>query len=235
MFRDSCGHQSIAGMNSGAVMQEDPEENDALLAELERAFEASGEFRPSLSVKHTGPVSCMAYYLLTVYLMRCLLQVQPEPLPKRQRCGGGSPCVGPPAGPEGAGDPQQSHTAHDSGHTAQCPTDGCQSEGGRGMLAASASVPSPLVALSDLLLLRVLANLSPEDLLVLGQASRYFRIAANDGTLWRRLYYSRSVCASCNTGGLVLPGWLGAFSVSQASNPTTFRSNILSIRQGWSH
>ena len=50
---------------------------------------------------------------------------------------------------------------------------------------------SPLVALSELLLLRVLAALSPEDLLVLGRTSRYFRAAASDGTLWRRLYHSR--------------------------------------------
>ena len=64
---------------------------------------------------------------------------------------------------------------------------------------------SPLVALSELLLLRVLAALSPEDLLVLGRTSRYFRAAASDATLWRRLYHSRQGALSQRTASVGQP------------------------------
>ena len=61
--------------------------------------------------------------------------------------------------------------------------------------AAAAAVAgggeSPLALLSDELVLRVMAKLSPEDLLAAAQACRWLRAAASDASLWRRLYHAR--------------------------------------------
>lgn len=51
-----------------------------------------------------------------------------------------------------------------------------------------------LLELNELLLMKVLAQLSPEDLLVAAQACRQLNAAASDAALWRRLYLSR--CAA---------------------------------------
>lgn len=59
--------------------------------------------------------------------------------------------------------------------------------------AAAQGVPS-LLELNELLLMKVLAQLSPEDLLVAAQACRQLNAAASDAALWRRLYLSR--CAA---------------------------------------
>ena len=186
------GVGSLHDRGSGAAdsTMVDALEDDSLLVELEAAFDdqASGfvsAFRvyycPCLPSKHS---TC-----------RCLLQdpaaeaaaaaaaegveAAAEPPAKRHRP---EPATAPaPAGPDHA-----ANTAEvAAGTAAPAAVDG--SFGGGGPLTDS----SPLVALSELLLLRVLAALSPEDLLVLGRTSRYFRAAASDGTLWRRLYHSR--------------------------------------------
>lgn len=96
-----------------------------------------------------------------------------QPPPAKRQCGTAEP----PAGPE--------------------ERDSVEAGSGRQQATAAAAAPyqqeSPLALLSEPLLLRVLAKLSPEDLLIVAQTCRHFRAAASDASLWRRLYYARCV------------------------------------------
>lgn len=81
----------------------------------------------------------------------------------------------PPAGPDGD-DPEQQASSRQQ----------------RGAAPPPPPPPaSPLALLSDELVLRVVAKLSPEDLLAASQACRWLRAAADDASLWRQLYYQR--------------------------------------------
>ncbi|KAL4421845.1 hypothetical protein ABPG77_001327 [Micractinium sp. CCAP 211/92] len=74
-------------------------------------------------------------------------------------------------------DPRQ----HELGHTGDT----------AGAERCGADPRCPLLELSEMLLTKVLAQLSPEDLLVAAQACRQLNAAASDAALWRRLYISR--------------------------------------------
>jgi hypothetical protein len=60
-----------------------------------------------------------------------------------------------------------------------------------GAEAGNPGLTPPLAQLTEELLLRVMCFLSPEDLATLGRVSHLFHSAANDASLWRRLYFAR--------------------------------------------